>query len=136
MKRAIRRAERMARKEGLSAPTKLILNKGAPRTRHIPSQLRDEVFMKDGCQCTYVSTSGVRCTAREQLEIDQIMPFSAGGKTVLGNLRLRCKQHNLLAAEQYYGKEKIDQFRRSAQRSAALKSQKPLQPLSGCSQDL
>ena len=114
MKRAVRRAERLAKRKGLNAPTKLILDQTAPRTRHIPTQLRDEVYIKDGCRCTYVSPSGVRCTAREQLEIDHIRPFSAGGKTVLGNLRLRCKQHNLLAAEQFYGKEKIEQFRRCA----------------------
>ena len=114
MKRALRRAAREARKKGLSAPTKQILDQAAPRTRHIPAPMRDEVFMKDDCRCSYVSPDGVRCAAREQLEIDHIVPFSAGGKTIASNLRLRCKQHNLLAAEQFYGKEKIEQFRRSA----------------------
>jgi 5-methylcytosine-specific restriction endonuclease McrA len=110
----MRRANRKARKQNLDKPTKEILDSVAPLSRHIPSQLRDEVFMKEGCQCSYVSPDGVRCQAREQLEIDHIVPFSAGGKTILGNLRLRCRQHNLLAAEQFYGKGKIEQFRRQA----------------------
>ncbi len=114
MERAMRRANRKARKQNLDKPTKEILDSVAPLSRHIPAQLRDEVFMKEGCQCNYVSPNGVRCQAREQLEIDHIVPFSAGGKTILGNLRLRCKQHNLLAAEQFYGKGKIEQFRRQA----------------------
>ena len=83
-------------------------------SRHIPADLRDEIFVKDHAQCIYVSPNGVRCCAHQQLEVDHIVPFAAGGKTVLSNLRLRCKQHNLLAAEQFFGREKIEHFRREA----------------------
>jgi hypothetical protein len=31
------------------------------------------------------------------------MPFAAGGPTVLDNLQLRCRAHNLHEAEKYFG---------------------------------
>ena len=66
----------------------------APRTRHIPVDVRDQVFRRDGGQCTYVSPSGVRCAARVFLQFDHLVPYRHGGRHTLSNLRLRCGRHN------------------------------------------
>ncbi|HER34880.1 MAG TPA: HNH endonuclease [Halothiobacillaceae bacterium] len=49
--------------------------------------------------------SGRRCNSRVRLQIDHIVPFSRGGRHNPSNLRLLCSAHNLLAAEQAYGRD-------------------------------
>ncbi|HEU4366151.1 MAG TPA: HNH endonuclease signature motif containing protein, partial [Candidatus Krumholzibacteria bacterium] len=62
-------------------------------TRHVPAAVRDEVFVRDEAQCTYVAPGGTRCESRHALEIDHIRPFAAGGTHDPSNLRLlRCAQ--------------------------------------------
>ena len=66
----------------------------APRTRHIPTEIQDAVFLRDGGQCTYVSPAGVRCAARVFLQFDHVVPYASGGPHTEENLRLRCGRHN------------------------------------------
>lgn len=73
------------------------------RSRHIPVSIRDEVFTRDGGQCTYVAPDGNRCQATHALQVDHIRPYSAGGTHNRENLRLLCAAHNRLAAEQTLG---------------------------------
>ena len=56
-RRSVRREKRKAKKKN-AKPKSRILN------RHIPAQIRDQVFKRDGLRCTYVSPEGVRCEAR------------------------------------------------------------------------
>jgi 5-methylcytosine-specific restriction endonuclease McrA len=63
-------------------------------TRHIPAAVRDEVFVRDGSSCCYVSPDGVRCSSRMGLEIDHVQPFGIGGGHESENLRVLCKAHN------------------------------------------
>jgi len=72
-------------------------------SRHIPASVRDEVFMRDNGQCTFVSHTGDRCGATHNLQIDHIVPFGRGGGHDAENLRLRCGKHNRLEAERVYG---------------------------------
>ncbi len=81
------------------------------QSRYIPQSVRDEVYTKDGGRCTYVGTNGKRCIKRENLEVDHIVPFAKGGKNTKANLRLLCPRHNMLLAEEAYGKEHMNQFR-------------------------
>ncbi len=69
------------------------------RSRHIPTPLRDEVLLRDGHRCTFVSPDGTRCDATRHLQIDHITPFALGGQHEAGNLRLLCGPHNRLEAE-------------------------------------
>ncbi len=85
---------------------------GAARTRHIPQAVRDEVFVRDGGMCTFVSTDGKRCGETRNLEIDHIIPYAKGGDNSPENLRLLCAQHNRLAAEDEYGAEHMEKFYR------------------------
>ena len=73
-------------------------------TRHVPNDIRDEVFVRDEGQCTFVAPDGMRCQCRKGLEIDHINPYALGGSHDLSNLRLLCGGHNKLAAEKTMGK--------------------------------
>ena len=81
------------------------------RSRHIPVQVRDQVYLRDRGRCTFVAPSGKRCCAREKLEYDHIQPYSLGGEHVVENLRLRCHAHNQLEAERVFGKEVMNSIR-------------------------
>ncbi|HEX6791194.1 MAG TPA: HNH endonuclease [Candidatus Krumholzibacteria bacterium] len=76
---------------------------GGSKSRHIPAAVRDEVYVRDGGQCTYQGVNETRCEARKGLEIDHIVPVAAGGTNELSNLRLLCPAHNLRAAERVLG---------------------------------
>jgi hypothetical protein len=68
-------------------------------SRRVPNAVKRAVCERDQRQCTYEDESGRRCGERATLEYDHIQPFARGGQTTLDNLRLRCRAHNLLAAE-------------------------------------
>jgi 5-methylcytosine-specific restriction endonuclease McrA len=76
---------------------------GSKTTRHIPAAVRDDVFARDGGQCTFVAPDGTRCQARRGLEIDHIVPLAVDGTHDPDNLRLLCAAHNLRAAERTLG---------------------------------
>jgi hypothetical protein len=40
---------------------------------------------------------------RRVLEIHHVVPFAAGGETVVDNLQLRCRAHNAYEAEEFFG---------------------------------
>jgi hypothetical protein len=86
----------------------------------IPAAVRRAVWKRDGGCCTWTSGDGRRCGSRWQLELDHIRPLAQGGTSTLANLRIRCKGHNMLYAEQVYGREHMDLFRREAPRSLAV----------------
>ncbi|HSB20724.1 MAG TPA: HNH endonuclease [Anaeromyxobacteraceae bacterium] len=78
----------------------------------IPAQVRRAVFERDGGQCTYVSPDGHRCGSRWQLELDHVRPAALGGPSTTENLRLRCRGHNTLHAEETFGREHMARYRR------------------------
>jgi 5-methylcytosine-specific restriction endonuclease McrA len=78
----------------------------------VPAEVKRAVFERDGGQCTYVSPEGRRCDSRWQLELDHVEPAALGGPSTIENLRLRCKVHNRLHAEQTFGRERMAFFRR------------------------
>jgi len=82
------------------------------RSSHVPASVRRQVWKRDGGSCTWTSDDGRRCGSRWQVEIDHILPPPLGGSSELENLRLRCRGHNMLYAEEVYGREHMDQFRR------------------------
>ena len=79
---------------------------------HIPAPVRREVWARDGGRCTFLGSSGRRCESRTRLEFDHIDPASRGRPPVAADLRLRCRPHNLLHAEQTYGREYMSRFRK------------------------
>ena len=78
--------------------------------------VRRQVFERDGLQCTYVASDGRRCEARAFLELDHADPRALGGGDDVENLRVRCRAHNQLWAEEVYGREHVERARHFRQK--------------------
>jgi hypothetical protein len=88
----------------------------SPRSRYIPAAVRRAVWKRDGGQCGFVDEKGRRCTERRGLEFHHHDPFGRGGAHDPDTIGLRCRTHNAYLAEQDYGKEVMDKYRRRADR--------------------
>jgi hypothetical protein len=62
------------------------------RTRHIPDEVKREVWDRDGGRCT-------RCGAADYLEFDHIIPHTRGGASTEKNVQLLCRKCNLLKSD-------------------------------------
>lgn len=113
VREAIRCAvEKHGRRKGARAPAR---KTGPSRGRAdggITAEVRRAVWKRDGGRCTYVSPDGVRCGSRWQLELDHLQAVALGGTSRVEDLTLRCRPHNLLRAEQVFGRPFMDRFRR------------------------
>jgi hypothetical protein len=112
------------RKHGLHRKARGVPARASHRARHIPADVRAEVYKRDGGACTFVSDDGRRCTCRHALQYDHIVPVAQGGASTAENLRLLCPAHNQLEAERRFGREFIEQ-ERAASRSGRLQPSEP-----------
>jgi hypothetical protein len=63
--------------------------KELPHNRLIPTQVKIEVWQRDGGKC-------VQCGSADNLHFDHDIPYSKGGSSLTAhNVRLRCARHNL-----------------------------------------
>lgn len=85
-----------------------------PASRHIPARVRRAVWARDGGTCAFTATNGRRCGETGRLEYHHVVPYAAGGKTLLENIELRCTAHNRYEAEQFFGERVISLFRETA----------------------
>jgi 5-methylcytosine-specific restriction endonuclease McrA len=76
--------------------------------RYVPARQRRAVYERDGRCCAYVDERGARCGETHHLEIHHLHAFARGGGHALGNLALRCRAHNGLAAEQDFGRAHVE----------------------------
>lgn len=76
---------------------------------HVPNAVRRAVFERDGERCTFTSPDGRRCESREFLEIDHIESRARGGPPTVENLRVLCRAHNRLAAEDAFGRSHVEE---------------------------
>jgi hypothetical protein len=77
-------------------------------TVSIPASVRREVWRRDGGVCKYVAPeTGRICGTRALLQPDHIVPRAKGGSHQASNLILKCRRHNLLAAIDEFGWDKI-----------------------------
>ena len=70
-------------------------------TRHIPSEVRDQVLMRDEGRCTFVGKEGHRCAEAAHVHLDHIRPFSIGGGHSEENLQVLCPTHNNFVYERF-----------------------------------
>jgi len=104
---------RHARREAKNGSARLESQRwecNSTQSRHIPDEVRDMVFVRDGGQCSFVAADGTRCQCRKNLQLDHIKPFAAGGTHHPENLRLLCGAHNRLAAEHVLGKHVMQAY--------------------------
>ena len=85
-------------------------------SRYMPSAVKRVVRKRDQDQCTFVDGQGRRCTERRGLEFHHDDPYGCGGDRSPSNVRLLCRSHNAYLAERDYGKDVMDQYRRSGSR--------------------
>ena len=71
--------------EDFAQPVRL----NAERRRIIPSDIKLEVWRRDGAKCSM-------CGATDELHFDHILPFAKGGTSLTAaNVQLLCARHNL-----------------------------------------
>ena len=76
-------------------------------TDHLPRAVRRAVFERDGERCSFVGAEGHRCSASGHLELDHTLSKALGGEATVANLRVRCRKHNLLHAEEVFGEAHV-----------------------------
>jgi hypothetical protein len=91
----------------------------AAGSRHVPANVRREVWQRDQGRCAFVAPSGRRCESTAFLEYHHVRPYGAGGGTTAPNIQLRCQAHNAHEAVLFYGHSKAMQRRRSNRGPAA-----------------
>jgi len=85
-----------------------------PTSRHIPAAARRAVYERDGGRCSYNDRQGRRCGERHELEFHHRFPFGLGADQSPAGITLRCRTHNLLAAEQDHGSARIERHWRAS----------------------
>jgi 5-methylcytosine-specific restriction endonuclease McrA len=105
--------EKHGRRKGAVKPARKVAAKAAspkdPAT--VTAEVRRQVWERDQGRCAWTSPDGKRCDSRWQVEVDHVEAAGRGGPATLGNLRLACRQHNLLHAEEDYGGEHLQKYR-------------------------
>jgi 5-methylcytosine-specific restriction endonuclease McrA len=115
---AAKRAKQQEHRATTETETESIKPGEAPRPRRrsgrrVPAAVKREVFVRDGGCCSYVDERGVRCGETRYLELHHLQPYAQGGRHVAANLTLRCAAHNALAAEQDFGRARVERMRDS-----------------------
>jgi hypothetical protein len=72
-------------------------------SRHIPREVRREVWRRDAGQCAFVASTGRRCSETTFLELHHVHAYAKGGPPTLANIALRCRRHNQYEAELVFG---------------------------------
>jgi hypothetical protein len=79
---------------------------------YVPAAVKRAVWERDQGRCTWPMGDGDGCGSTHRLEFDHDLEVALGGKPTIGNVRLLCKSHNLMKAEQHLGKNFMAQFRK------------------------
>jgi hypothetical protein len=104
--------EKHGKRKGAVKPARKVAPKAVAGKAAIPTEVRRQVWERDKGRCAWTGPDGRRCGSRWQIEVDHVLPPSRGGTSMVGNLRLACRQHNLLHAEQVYGREHMRKYRK------------------------
>ncbi|MET0410159.1 MAG: hypothetical protein ABW217_02635 [Polyangiaceae bacterium] len=83
-----------------------------PRTRRArrpTTAVARAVWRRDEGRCTFIDQRGQRCRETAMLEYHHELAHALGGPATSDNLHLRCRPHNVLAAEQDFGRTFIRQ---------------------------
>jgi hypothetical protein len=103
--------EKHGKRKGAVKPARQVKAKAPNDPAKVSAALRRKVWERDGGRCAWMGPDGRRCNSRWQVEVDHIDPVGRGGIATLDRLRLLCKGHNGLYAEQVYGMDHIRKSR-------------------------
>jgi len=104
MTKALKVLVRELEKEKIAATARPRGSLGSdPRSRHIPAEVKRQVWKRDGGQCAFVAHNGRRCVERGFLEFHHADPYATGGKATVDNVELRCRAHNQYEADLWFG---------------------------------
>ncbi len=121
--------ERHAKRKGLVAKPQ---EKVRPsKTDAIPAHVKRAAWIRADGRCEWPLESGERCGSTTRLEFDHhFQPRARGGPPTLENIRVHCRDHNIMGARRAFGDEWMDQFTREGGAGAArtqVKSRKSLE---------
>jgi hypothetical protein len=85
--------------------------------RRLTSDVKVEVWERDGGRCAYVAENGRRCGSTWQVEFDHIDLVAWGGGATFEKMRCLCRVHNQLEAERQLGAGFMEEKRRQAAES-------------------
>jgi hypothetical protein len=85
---------------------------GLSKYRYVPAAVKRAVWERDQGRCTWPMGDGELCGSTHRLEFDHDLEVALGGKTTIENVRLLCKSHNLMKAEQHLGRTLMAKFRK------------------------
>jgi hypothetical protein len=80
--------------------------------RYVPAAVKRAVWERDQGRCTWPMGDGETCGSTHRLEFDHDLEVALGGKPTIENVRLLCKSHNLMKAEQHLGRTFMAKFRK------------------------
>jgi hypothetical protein len=100
--------ERAAKRKGLR--TRRPKTPRPSKREHVPAHVLAAALERAGHCCEWKLASGGVCASRRRLQADHIQPLAFGGTSNLGNIRILCRFHNLLAAREVFGDDWMDQF--------------------------
>ncbi|HEY6557566.1 MAG TPA: HNH endonuclease, partial [Polyangiaceae bacterium] len=106
-----------------------------PGSRHVPVEVKAEVWRRDGSQCTFVDEEGRRCSARRFLTIEHVQPYACGGPATVDNLSLLCRSHNAHTARQVFGEAHIEKKRRERKPGDVPAKQAEVRPTDAAQSD-
>ncbi len=105
--------EKHGKRKGAVKPARKVAPKAPSKDpAAIPAEVRRQVWERDGGRCAFTGPDGRGCGSRWKLEVDHVLPPSRGGKSTLDGVRLACRVHNMLHAEQVYGREFMRKYRK------------------------
>jgi hypothetical protein len=84
--------------------------------RYVPAAVKRAVWERDQRRCTWPMGDGKLCGSTHRLEFDHDLEVALGGTPVTENIRLLCKSHNLMKAEQHLGRALMAKFRKAGPR--------------------
>jgi hypothetical protein len=115
-RRLERQSKRRETRPEKSRPDEIFSRERRSQSRYIPSEVRERIHERAGHQCEYRAPDGTRCRSRTGLEIEHQQPFALYRSHEERYLRVYCRAHNRLSAEQVFGvafiQEKIAASRR------------------------
>jgi len=80
--------------------------------RYVPTAVKRAVWERDQGRCTWPMGDGEMCGSTHRLEFDRDLEVALGGKPTIENIRLLCKSHNRMKAEQHLGRTLMAKFRK------------------------